>query len=383
MPISILAAPKPCPGTGRCISESFPAKALEMSSMINLDDPELYEKLDPGHMSARIAELPQQCQEAWRKAMALDLPPDYGEIDKVVLSGMGGSAIGGGLLASLVAAEATVPILIHQDYGLPSFVDAKTLIIASSYSGMTEETISSLEQALTTPAKKLIVTSGGSLSAIAEEKGIPVFTIDYRAQPRAALAHNFIPLLAILQKLGLIPDKSQDIAEAVKVLDELKLTIDQNRPHKLNPAKQLATKLFGHLAIIYGAGILSEVACRWKTQINENSKAWAFYEVFPELNHNAIVGYEFPAEMKVLVVLLRSPKFDPRIRLRYQVTCELLAQRNISYEIIDAEGESPLSQMLSLILFGDYVSYYLALLYQTDPTPVTAIDYLKQRLSEL
>jgi len=383
MPISILAAPKPCPGTGRCISESFPAKALEMSSMINLDDPELYEKLDPGHMSARIAELPQQCQEAWRKAMALDLPPDYGEIDKVVLSGMGGSAIGGGLLASLVAAEATVPILIHQDYGLPSFVDAKTLIIASSYSGMTEETISSLEQALTTPAKKLIVTSGGSLSAIAEEKGIPVFTIDYRAQPRAALAHNFIPLLAILQKLGLIPDKSQDIAEAVKVLDELKLTIDQNRPHELNPAKQLATKLLGHLAIIYGAGILSEVACRWKTQINENSKAWAFYEVFPELNHNAIVGYEFPAEMKVLVVLLRSPKFDPRIRLRYQVTCELLAQRNISYEIIDAEGESPLSQMLSLILFGDYVSYYLALLYQTDPTPVTAIDYLKQRLSEL
>ncbi len=354
-----------------------------MSSMINLDDPELYEKLDPGHMSARIAELPQQCQEAWRKAMALDLPPDYGEIDKVVLSGMGGSAIGGGLLASLVAAEATVPILIHRDYGLPSFVDAKTLIIASSYSGMTEETISSLEQALTTPAKKLIVTSGGSLSAIAEEKGIPVFTIDYRAQPRAALAHNFIPLLAILQKLGLIPDKSQDIAEAVKVLDELKLTIDQNRPHQLNPAKQLATKLLGHIAIIYGAGILSEVACRWKTQINENSKAWAFYEVFPELNHNAIVGYEFPAEMKVLVVLLRSPKFDPRIMLRYQVTCELLAQRNISYEIIDAEGEGPLSQMLSLILFGDYVSYYLALLYQTDPTPVTAIDHLKQRLSKV
>ncbi len=383
MPIFILVAPKPCPGTGRCISESLPSEAIEMSSMINLDDPELYEKLDPGDMSARIAELPQQCQEAWRKAMDFDLPPDYGEIDKVVISGVGGSAIGGGLLASLVAAEGAVPILVHRDYGLPSFIDAKTLIIASSYSGMTEETVSSLNQALTTPAKKLIITSGGRLRAIAEEKGIPVFTIDYLAQPRAALAHNFIPLLAILQKLGLISDKSQDIAEAVKVLDELKLTIAQDRPLSHNPAKQLATKLFGHIVIIYGAGILSEVARRWKTQINENSKAWAFYEVFPELNHNAIVGYEFPAEMKLFVVLLRSPKFDPPTLLRYQVTCELLARRNISYEIVDAEGESPLSQMLSLILFGDYVSYYSALLYQVDPTLVAAIDYLKQRLSKV
>ena len=134
--------------------------------------------------------------------------------------------------------------------------------------------------------------------------------------------------------------------------------------------------------IIYGASILSEVARRWKTQINENSKAWSFYEVFPELNHNAIVGYEFPAEIKVFVVLLRSPESDPQTQLRYQVTCELLAQKNISYEFVDAVGKNPLSQMMSLILFGDYVSYYLALLYQVDPTPVKAIAYLKQRLAE-
>jgi glucose/mannose-6-phosphate isomerase len=354
-----------------------------MSPLINLDDPELYRKLDPGNMLGRIAELPQQCQEAWRRAMDFDLPPDYAEIDKVVISGMGGSAIGGELLASLAAAEATVPILVHRDYGLPSFVDARTLVIASSYSGMTEETVSSLNQALTTPARKLVITSGGRLRAIAEEKRIPVFTIDYPAQPRAALAHNFIPLVAILHKLGLIGDKSQDIAETVKVLDELKLTIGHDRPIDSNPAKQLATRLLGHIVIIYGAGILSEVARRWKTQINENSKAWSFYEVFPELNHNAIVGYEFPAESKVFVVLLRSPESDPQTQLRYQVTCEHLAKKNISYEIIDAVGESPLSQMLSLILFGDYVSYYLALLYQVDPTPVTAIAYLKQRLSEV
>ena len=141
-----------------------------MSSMINLDDPDLYKKLDPANMSARIAELPQQCQEAWRRAMDFALPPDYGEINKVVVSGMGGSAIGGDLLASLVAAEGTVPVLVHRDYGLPSFVDAKTLVIASSYSGMTEETVSSLAQALTTPAKKLVITGGGRLRAMAEGK---------------------------------------------------------------------------------------------------------------------------------------------------------------------------------------------------------------------
>lgn len=351
--------------------------------MIDLDDLETYSKSDPGGMLARIRELPQQCQLAWNKAIDFNLPSDYRQIDKVVISGMGGSAIGGDLLSSL-AAEAAVPVFVHRDYGLPSFVDDRTLLIISSYSGMTEETLSSFDQAVTTPAKKIVLTTGGKLKAMAEERGIPVFTIDYHAQPRAALAHSFIPLVAILQKLGLISDKSQDIAEAVQVLDELKQIIDADCPLKHNPAKQLATRLFGRIAIIYGGGILCEVARRWKTQLNENSKTWSFFEVFPELNHNAIVGYEFPTEARerVFVVLLRSPKLDPRLLIRYQVTCELLTQRGIDHEIVEAKGNSLISQMLSSILFGDYVSYYLALLYQADPTPVTAIDYLKNRLAE-
>jgi len=155
-------------------------------------------------------------------------------------------------------------------------------------------------------------------------------------------------------------------------------------PTSSNPAKQLATNLHGKITVIYGAGILSEVGHRWKTQINENSKAWAFHETFPELNHNAVVGYQFPSELasKIYVVMLRCPSLHPRTLVRYQVTGELLEQNGVSHQIIDSQGGSDLSQMMSLIFLGDWVSYYLAILYEIDPTPVEAIDYLKKRLSD-
>jgi len=155
-------------------------------------------------------------------------------------------------------------------------------------------------------------------------------------------------------------------------------------PLPRNPAKQLAHRLYSRLPIIYGAGILSGVARRWKTQLNENSKAWAFYEVFPELNHNAVVGYQFPPELagKIMIILLRSAHLHKRIQLRHQVTCRLLEQARVNYQIVDGEGTSQLSQLMSLVLFGDYISYYLAIMHKVDPSPVKAIDYLKEQLND-
>jgi len=328
--------------------------------------------------------MPELCRQAWQMAMNFNLPPDYSRVNKVVISGMGGSAIGGDLVSSLVAAEARLPILICRDYALPAFVDAETLVIVSSYSGMTEETLSSFEQALETEAKKLVITTDGKLKTVAERRNIPVFSFDYKAQPRAALPFSFLPILGFLQKLGFLSDKSADVTEAVKVLQELSRKIDEGVPLPHNPAKQVAQRLYGYLPVIYGAGILSEVARRWKTQFNENSKAWAFHEVFPELNHNAVVGYQFPPELagKVAVVLLRSAHLPERIQLRYQITCKLLDQYKVDYQFVDGEGSSALSQMMSLVLFGDYVSYYLAMLHKIDPTPVKALDYLKEQLSK-
>jgi len=350
---------------------------------VNLDDPQLFQQYDPEGMLDRIHEMPQQCQRAWQVARDFNLPQDYAEANKVVILGMGGSAIGGDLVGSLALAEAKLPIIVHRDYNLPAFVDDKTLVIASSYSGNTEETLSSFEQALKTGARKLVITTGGKLKSMAEASNVPVFRFEYKAQPRAALPFSLLPILCFLGKLGFLSERSADVAEMVSVLEKLSRELNETVPLARNPAKQLAERLFGHLPVIYGAGIVSEVARRWKTQLNENSKAWAFYEVFSELNHNAVVGYQFPTELasRVFVVLLHSDLLPQRVKLRYRVTCRLLDNAKVSYQSVDGRGRSPLSQIMSLVLFGDYASYYLAMLYQTDPSPVKTIDFLKEQLA--
>ncbi len=351
---------------------------------INLDDIKIYTKNDPDGMLERIKELPMQCKQAWQAALELKLPAGYKDINKVVILGMGGSAIGGDLVKSLVQSEAKIPVIVHRDYGLPAYIDEKTLLIGSSYSGNTEETLSGFELALKTGAKKIAMTTGGKLEKMTQGKNIPVFKIEYEAQPRAALGFSFLPALCVLQKLGFIQDKSADVAETVKLLEGMSVKLDEKSPVKSNPAKQLAQRLYGCLPVVYGAGIAAEAAHRWKTQLNENSKAWGFYEVFPELNHNATVGYPLPKEIaaKIRVVLLRSPTFNQRIKIRYDVTCELLKQAGVAHEYVDSEGKSLLSQMMSLVMMGDFASYYLAILYSVDPSPVKVISYLKEKLEK-
>jgi glucose/mannose-6-phosphate isomerase len=351
---------------------------------IHLDNLSIYGQKDPDNMLGRIKELPMQCRQAWQTAMGFNLPSDYADVDKVIILGMGGSAIGGDLVRSLALAEARIPIIVHRDYGLPSFVDERTLVIASSYSGNTEETLSGFRSSLLTTAKKLVMTTGGTLKELAEANNFPVYKIEYKAQPRAALGFSFIPTLGVLQKLGFIKDKSADVDETIRVLENLSTKLDEKSLLTSNPAKQLAQRCHGKLPVIYGAGILAEVAHRWKTQINENGKAWAFYEVFPELNHNATVGFQFPPEVveRLHVVLLRSPLFNERVKLRYEVTGELLQRAGVAYEYVDSLGESPLSQMMSTVMMGDFTSYFLAILNEVDPSPVEVIDYLKERLAK-
>lgn len=282
--------------------------------MVDLDDISVYGRLDPQGMLARIREFPAQCRRAWQQAMDFPLPPGYTGFSKVVILGMGGSAIGGDLAASLAVSEAKAPVIVCRDYNLPAFVDASTLVIASSYSGMTEETLSAFGQALGTKAKKLVITTGSRLRELAETNNIPMFRFEYPAQPRAALPFSLLPILCFLQKAGVIGDKSKEVDEAVQALEKLAAEINETVPQSRNRTKQLAAKLNGRLPVIYGSGILEEVAHRWKTQLNENSKAWAFYELFPELNHNAVVGYEFPAALagQIFVVLLHSPLLSRR-----------------------------------------------------------------------
>jgi glucose/mannose-6-phosphate isomerase len=352
--------------------------------MAGLDDPATYRQFDKLGMLSHLRQFPEQCQRAWEEIMRFDLPPEYKGIDRVIILGMGGSAIGGDIVRRLALAESNLPVWVHRDYDLPPFTTNNTLIIASSYSGNTEETISAFTQSLKTKAKKLVLTSGGRLKQLAAREGIPTFIIDYQAPPRATFPHSFIPLVGIFQKLGLIKDKSAELKQGIRTLNKLASDLAETNPLASNPAKQLATKLSRHVVLIYGAEFLSEVARRWKTQLNENGKTLAFYELFPELNHNAVVGYAFPPAVKetVFVVLLHSALFNPRNHLRYEATAQLLAKAGIKHEVVEAIGTTPIAQMMSLVLFGDYTSFYLAILNGVDPTPVDSIDFIKKYLTQ-
>lgn len=350
----------------------------------DLDDLVSYKIADPSGMLRHIHNIPDLCRKAWLQAQSIDIPQDYKAINKVIFLGMGGSAIGGDLLSSLVRNECRVPILVSRDYIPPAFVDADTLVIASSYSGTTEETIAAFKAVMSTGAKKLVMTSGGQLGQMAKDNGIPTFIFDYKSPPRSALPLSLIALVNFVHQLELVGDKSADVLEACNVLCSVNEKINETVSKSLNAAKQMAGKLKGNIAVIYGGEHLSKVATRWKTQINETAKAWAFNAAFPELNHNDATGYECPDEMrdKLFVIMLRSSGQHPRVQMRYGITGNLLEQSGVRYEIVDTLGSSKLAQMMSLISMGDYVSYYLALLYGKDPYKIEAVEYLKSEMGK-
>jgi glucose/mannose-6-phosphate isomerase len=349
-----------------------------------LDDPKARDRLDPGGMGAAVHGLPDQCRAAWDEARRLDLPATYREIDRIVILGMGGSAIGGDIFRLLLARESAVPVLNQRHYDLPSCVDGRALLIASSFSGGTEETLSAFERGLATEAKKLAITTGGRLLATARANGVPAFTFQFRGEPRAALGYSLMPLLAVAESIGLMQEISQDVDEAIAAMESLRSRIGEDVPLADNAAKQLAARLAERLPVIYGAEVLTEVAHRWKTQLNESPKVWAFYEEIPEANHNALVSYGLPEEVArlALVVYLRSLDYHPRVTLHYEMNQRALADAGVEFTEVQAEGRSALAQAMTCILMGDYVSYYLALLNGLDPTPTTVIDNLKAWLAQ-
>lgn len=354
--------------------------------MMNLDDPNAYRQVDPEGMRDRIAEMGRQLEEARGLVSAFPHPgPEYTQAKTILVLGMGGSAIGGDLVRTVAEDRATAPILVSRDYQVPAWVGPDTLAVASSYSGNTEETLSAVRQALDRGARVLAVTTGGKLGQLAGQRGLAMLRFQYAAQPRAALGFSFGLLLGILAKLGYLDDTGLGLEEAISTARSLPSALGPGVPTGSNPAKQLALRLHGKLPVIYGAGILSEVARRWKGQFNENSKAWAFFEQLPEANHNAVVGYENPGDLagRVYVVLLSSPSYHPRVAARVRITAQILQQRGVAHEVVEARGSGPMAQMVDSILMGDYASYYLALLYGSDPTPVKTIDFLKGELAAI
>jgi glucose/mannose-6-phosphate isomerase len=337
---------------------------------------------DPGNMLDRIKDLPKQVRDAWTIARAAQLPPAHGDVRNITVAGMGGSAIGGDLAAALLAGELKVPMNVHRDYGLPAYVGRDSLVIASSYSGNTEESLSSFEEAQRRGARVLVLTTGGKIAELARAAKYPVITFSYPAQPRAALGYSLGLVLGALTRLGFVRDLSADIDAALADVAKLEERVHEGA--RTNDAKKLAIELYGRIIFAYGGGVLGVMARRVKGQWNENAKNWGAFDVLPELNHNGVVGFPHPdiARDALTVLLLRSDRDNPRHKLRFDVTRELLDRASVPHKTLQFSGANMLSEVLQLTLFTDYVSFYVALLNGVDPSPVKSIDYLKERLAK-
>jgi glucose/mannose-6-phosphate isomerase len=347
-----------------------------------LDDAAALERADPGGMLGLVASFPDQVEEAWRISRGLELPWEAPRA--VAVLGMGGSAIAGDLVKGIWADRISVPIEVIRGYDLPAWVGRESLVIASSKSGGTEETISALQSALERRCPVVVVTTGGPLRTVAERAGLPLVAFPSHGTPRSSVGYSMGILAGILERAGVLPLDVSELDSGVAAARAMGARCAPDVPTTANPAKQLAWALVDRYAIITASGHLAPVARRWKAQLNENSKATAAFEELPEATHNAVVGFEQPESLRdhLFVVFLASPLDHPRNALRARLIGEVLETGQIPHQVVEAGGEGRLDQALSAISLGDYVSVYVAFAYAVDPTPVTAIEHIKGRMAQ-
>lgn len=332
-----------------------------------------------------LVEFPLQVLDAIRIGKASSISYKGSSIRNIVVSGLGGSAIGGDLLRSYLAEELKIPFIVSRHYFLSEFVDSKSLVIISSYSGNTEETIASHKDAVSRGAKVLCITSNGEIERLAKEYKQLIIKIPAGLPPRAALGYSFFPLLVTLSKMKLITSRDKDIEETVSLLKKKAKTYGSLSTTR-NAALALARELYNKIPIVYSAAERFDIVnLRWRGQIAENSKVLAFGHVIPEMNHNELVGWKvLKRHMKqMVVILLRDRQEHPRVKIRMAITKDIIQKYAAKVIEVQSEGRSLLARTFSLIYLGDWVSYYLAILNRVDPTPVKVIDYLKNELSKV
>jgi len=359
-----------------------------------------FSDLDKANMIELLEEFPQKMRDALRLGEEFIIPtgflPDPAtttaiatipsqNFKNIVVLGMGGSAIGGDLLSDYLSDELSIPIVVIRGYDIPKFVDENTLVFTVSYSGNTEEILSTLKKCLGMKARIIALTSGGKLAVLSQENNFPEIKVPAGIQPRAAISYLFFPILKVLERLGLIKERNNEIEETISVLQDLSREYCAESPSKNNLAKRVALSLYQHLPLIYGSeGLLEAVAMRWKTQINENSKWPCFWNVFPELDHNEIVGYEIENNInrQVKIIYLQDKEGLLRLEQRREITRKIIEHKVAEFMVCSTKGKGKMARMFSLIFLGDLASYYLAILNQVDPTPVACIEDLKKELAK-
>ncbi len=349
---------------------------------MNLNDLDHLRQLDKEDMLGHTDGLPEQLEAAYALGHSLPLP-QWNGLRQIVVAGMGGSAIGADLLAAYAAPLGSLPILTHRDYDLPAWAAGEeTLVICSSHSGNTEETLTAFAAARARGCRILAVCTGGDLAAQAGAAGVPVWQFEYPSQPRAAVGYSFGLLLAAAARLGALPDPAADLAAALEAMRSQREQINASVPDIRNSAKRMAGQFYGRWITVFGSGFLAPVARRWKAQINEHAKAQAAFEELPEACHNTLQGVEEPRKQydHSMYIWLRSPLNHPRNLLRDEYTRVGMMVQGINTDFVMASGDGRLAHMWSLIQYGDYTAAYLAIAYGLDPTPVPMLVELKEKM---
>ena len=349
---------------------------------MNLDEQDRFHEVDPEGMLAEIDGLPDQLETAWDLGQSLPLPIVEG-VQQVVIAGMGGSAIGGDLLAAYVAPRMSIPVIVWRNYDLPAYASGPgTLVITASHSGNTEEILSAFERGKGAGVSLMAITTGGELARRAEALSVPLWRFEHSGQPRAAVGYSFGLLLAALAGQDLIPDPTDEVVDAVAAMKRQQENLRADVPVTQNPAKRLAGQMMERWPTIVGADLLAPVARRWRTQVSELAKAAAQFEELPEADHNMVAGVVQPESLfgATMVIFLRASLNHPRNIIRVDATNRILMVEGFGTNVIQAQGDTRLAQQWTSLHFGDYTAYYLAMAYGIDPTPVAAIEGLKEVL---
>jgi glucose/mannose-6-phosphate isomerase len=350
-----------------------------------VDDPREIQKHDGQGMLNILKQFDYQLEEALEIGLKAGLPEQTSSLQNILVCGLGGSAIGGDFLRAYLGTSLKVPLLVNRNYSIPGFANDSTLTFVCSYSGNTEETISALRESEKAGCRVICLTSDGQLKELAKQQGHPCLLLPGGFPPRTALGYSAVPMLVVLSRLGLIPDCCNEIRRSLPWVRTCTELYGEESPAEKNVAKKLALQVHHKIPIVYGSqDRLEMVAVRWRGQFSENAKQLAYCGVLPEMNHNEIAGWRHPdASFQHLIpIFLRDREDHPRVQIRAEITRQLVSEKSGAFLEYWSEGESWLERLWALILLGDYASIYLAFLNKENPTPVEAIESLKQRLQE-
>ncbi len=345
-------------------------------------------KLDKSGIYKSILALPDQVNVAWNEVKLVDLTLDQRKFEKIVVSGMGGSALGARIIKAWLVGRLKVPFEVVNDYHLPAYVDDKTWVILSSYSGSTEETLQTGEEAAVKGAKVSVICTGGALAELARNQGWPMYkyeaTFNPGNMPRQALGYNCLGIVVLMKREGVLDMEDEEIEDTVTWLKLQQSKLVTEVKSKDNAAKRLADRLVGHAAILVGARHLAGAVYAIKNQLNENAKTFVEFHEIPELNHHLLEGLTYPRDLRktLKVVLFESDLYESDIQKRMRLTEEVLTKQGYQTIRIKPEGKSEWQQVWETVQFGEFAGFYLAMLNNLDPAPIVWVDYFKKRMEE-